>query len=84
MKAPPTRPVRKLPIAVFVEQHRDLVAVIPLHSALTSVNGHQDQDLPSDGHEVAAMAITEGDRIRWSSRREIYSDRRFGAADCLA
>jgi hypothetical protein len=35
------------------------------------VDGHQD--LPSDGHEVAAMAITEGDRIRWSSRREICS-----------
>jgi hypothetical protein len=34
-----------------------------------AVDGHQD--LPSDDHEVAAMAITEGDRIRWSSRREI-------------
>jgi hypothetical protein len=42
------------------------------------VDAHQD--LPSDGHEVAAMAITNGDRIRWSSRREICSDRRLRAA----
>jgi hypothetical protein len=42
------------------------------------VDGHQD--LPSDGHEVDAMAITESDRIRWSSRREICSGRRLRAA----
>ena len=47
---------------------------------LRTVDGHQDQDLPSDGHEVAVMAITEGDRIRWSSRREICSDRRIRVA----
>jgi hypothetical protein len=35
------------------------------------VDGHQD--LPSDGHEVDTMAITEGDRIRSSSRSEICS-----------
>jgi hypothetical protein len=28
------------------------------------VDGHQD--LPSDGHDVDAMVITESDRIRWS------------------
>ena len=39
------------------------------------MDGHQD--LPSDGHEVAAVTITAGDRIRWSSRREICSDRRI-------
>ena len=38
-------------------------------SEIPGVDGHQD--LPSDGHEVDAMAITESDRIRWSSRREI-------------
>lgn len=27
------------------------------------------QDLPSDGHDAEAMAITESDRIRWSPRR---------------
>jgi hypothetical protein len=43
------------------------------------VDGHQD--LPSDGHEVDAMAITESDRIRWSSRREICSERRLGVTD---
>jgi hypothetical protein len=32
------------------------------------VDGHQD--LPGDGHEVEAMAVTDGDRICWSSRRE--------------
>jgi hypothetical protein len=37
-------------------------------SEIPGVDGHQD--LPSDGHEVDAMAITESDRIRWSSRRE--------------
>jgi hypothetical protein len=42
------------------------------------VDGHQD--LPSDGHEVAAKAITEGDWIRWSSRCEICSERRFCAS----
>jgi hypothetical protein len=41
------------------------------------VDGHQD--LPSDSHEVAAKAVTKGDRIRWSSRRDICSERRFGA-----
>jgi hypothetical protein len=35
------------------------------------VDGHRD--LPSDGHEVDAMAITEGNQIRWSSHRKICS-----------
>jgi hypothetical protein len=39
------------------------------------VDGHED--LPSDGDEVDAVAITESDRIRRSSRREIDSERRF-------
>jgi hypothetical protein len=30
----------------------------------TVVVGHQD--LPSDGHDVDAMGITESERIRWS------------------
>ena len=34
-----------------------------------------NQDLSSDGHDIAAMAITKSDRIRWSLRREIYSER---------
>jgi hypothetical protein len=38
-----------------------------------AVDGHQD--LPSDGHEVDATAITESNRIRWSSRRGICSER---------
>lgn len=33
-----------------------------------------DKDLPSDGNEVDTMAITESDRIHWSSRREICSE----------
>jgi hypothetical protein len=37
------------------------------------VDGHQD--LPSDGHEVDVMAITDSDRICWASRREICSCR---------
>jgi len=36
-----------------------------------SVDGHQD--LPGDGREVDAMAITESDRIRWSPRGEFCS-----------
>jgi hypothetical protein len=40
-------------------------------SITSRVDGHQD--LPSNGHEVGAMAITESDRIRSSSRREICS-----------
>jgi len=35
------------------------------------------QDLLSDGQEVDAMAMTESDRIRRSSRREICSERRL-------
>ena len=33
----------------------------------TIVDGHQD--LPSDGHEVGAVAIAESDWFRWSLRR---------------
>jgi hypothetical protein len=40
---------------------------------LVCADGHQD--LPSESHEVAAMAIAEADVIRWSLRREICSDR---------
>ena len=43
-----------------------------------TVDGHQD--LPSDSREVDAMVITASNRIRWSSRREICSERcRIGA-----
>jgi hypothetical protein len=50
------------------------------HAAAASVDGHQD--LPNDGHAVDVMAITESDRIPWSSRREICSEsvRRSGLA----
>jgi hypothetical protein len=47
------------------------------------VDGHQD--LPSDGHDVAAMAITESGRIRCSPRCEFCSERRLrtpGEAEC--
>jgi hypothetical protein len=42
------------------------------------VDSHQD--LPSDGREVDAMVITMSNRIRWSLRSEIRSERRFRAA----
>jgi hypothetical protein len=43
-----------------------------------NVDGHQD--LPSDGHEVDPTAITESNRICWSSRRGICSERRLFAS----
>ena len=42
------------------------------------VDGHQD--LPSDGHEVDAAAITESNGIRWSSRRGICSEPSLGCS----
>ncbi len=30
----------------------------------------EPQNLPSDGHEAGTVAITPGDRVRWSLRRE--------------
>jgi uncharacterized DUF497 family protein len=41
------------------------------------VDGHQD--LPSDVREVDAMVNTVSNLIRWSSRSEICSERRFFA-----
>ncbi len=42
---------------------------IHLEDVLTIVDGHQD--LPSDGHEASAGAITESDHARQSSRRSL-------------
>jgi hypothetical protein len=44
-----------------------MVMKIIIAAATSTVGGHPD--LPAGGHEEDAMAITERDRIRTSSRR---------------
>lgn len=41
-------------------------------AAQGTVDGHQD--LPSDGHEVSAVAVTKSDRVHRSSRRQRAAD----------
>jgi hypothetical protein len=40
---------------------------------ITVVGGHQN--LPSDGHEISAMAITESDQVRRSSCSQLAACR---------
>jgi hypothetical protein len=42
----------------------------------------EPRDLPSDGHQVDATAITESNLIRWSSRPQIHIlPAEYGRAD---
>jgi hypothetical protein len=58
---------------------RDLPAAVGRAERRRRVDGHQN--LPSDGHEVSAIVITESDRTCWSPRCQLAAERRFRAQD---